>query len=143
MALGCECSSQKSYSFMNLMDITNLLILAQQPASGAAGEAATDGGWASVLTNPFNFLLIAMLLLWVMVILPQQRQSREQQKKIAAALAGLKKNDHVVTVGGIHGVIVNASSDSPTVTIRIDDSTNAKMTINRDAIASVVTDTTT
>jgi len=122
--------------------ITNVLILAQQPAEGAAEGGAADGGWGSVLTNPFNFLLIAMLLLWVMVILPQQRQSREQQKKLAESLAGLKKNDHVVTVGGIHGVIVNASSDSPTVTIRIDDSTNSKMTVNREAIARVITETT-
>jgi preprotein translocase subunit YajC len=122
--------------------ITNVLILAQQPPEGAAEGAAADGGWGSVLTNPFNFLLIAMLLLWIMVILPQQRQSREQQKKLAESLAGLKKNDHVVTVGGIHGVIVNASSDSPTVTLRIDDSTNSKMTVNRDAIARVIIETT-
>lgn len=124
---------------MNIADIcTQTLLLAQQPA-----DAAAEGGWAAVLTNPFNFLLIAMLLLWVMVILPQQRQSREQQKKIAEALAGLKKNDHVVTAGGIHGVVVNAPSDSPTVTIRIDDASNAKMVVNRDAIARVINESST
>ena len=121
---------------MSLIDITSgLFVLAQQPA-----QPAVDNGWASVVTNPFNFLLIAMLLLWVMVILPQQRQSRDQQKKLAAALSALKKNDHVITAGGIHGVIVNVSSDSATVTIRIDDSTNAKMTLNRDAIVRVIND---
>lgn len=131
---------------MYLVDIVNFIILAQQPAASGAGESAApaaDGGWGQVLTNPFNFLMIAMLLLWFMVILPQQRQSKDQRNKLAAALAGLKKNDRIITVGGIHGVVVNAASDSPTVTIRIDDSTNAKMTVSRDAIASVVTDTTT
>lgn len=131
---------------MYLVDIVNFIILAQQPAASGAGEPAApaaDGGWGQVLTNPFNFLMIAMLLLWFMVILPQTRQSKDQRNKLAAALAGLKKNDRIITVGGIHGVVVNAASDSPTVTIRIDDSTNAKMTVSRDAIASVVTDTTT
>lgn len=128
---------------MNLVDITYLFILAQQPAEGAAGAAPADNGWATILTNPMNFLLVAMLLLWVMVILPNQRQNREKERKTAEALAALKKNDHVVTVGGIHGVIVNAASDSPTVTLRIDDASNAKMTVNRDAIARVITETTT
>ncbi|MEY4566209.1 MAG: hypothetical protein RLY14_1179 [Planctomycetota bacterium] len=120
-----------------LESVPNLWLLAQEAAPPAAGD-----DWTRVLANPFNFLLIAMLLLWVMVILPNQRQAKEQQKKLAAALSSLKKNDHVVTSSGIHGVILNANADSPTVTIRIDESNNTKMTINRDAIVRVIGDET-
>jgi preprotein translocase subunit YajC len=123
---------------MNLLyHTTTLWLIAQQEAAPAAPANSGDF-WTQFLSNPMSFLLIAMILLWVMVILPQQRQAKEQQKKLTAALNALKKNDHVVTSAGIHGVIVNASADSPTVTIRIDDSNNTKLTINRDAIVRVV-----
>lgn len=128
---------------MRLLDITTIWILAQQPTQGASGAAGETGGWSTVLSNPINFLMLALILLWFMVILPQQRQGRDQQRKTAEALAGLKKNDHVVTMGGIHGVVVNSASDSPTVTIRIDDSNNTKITVNRDAITRVISDATT
>jgi len=123
---------------MNLLHHTTTLWLLAQQETAPAAPATTGDFLTQFLSNPMSFLLIAMILLWVMVILPQQRQAREQQKKLAAALSALKKNDHVVTSGGIHGVIVNASADSPTVTIRIDDSNNTKLTINRDAIVRVV-----
>jgi len=55
-------------------------------------------------------------------------------------LANLKKNDRVVTSFGVHGVISNISSDSGTVTIRVDENTNAKLTVNRDTIRVVKKD---
>ncbi len=96
-----------------------------------------------VLMSPFGFMLIAMSLLYFMVLLPQQRQSKKNaQRELAESLKNLKKNDRVVTVGGIHGTVLIASGDAPTVTIRIDDATNAKMTVNREAIMRVIVEET-
>lgn len=84
--------------------------------------------------NPLNLLLISGILFVMLVLRPQQKQAKEMQ----AALAGLKKNDKVVTASGIHGTVVTAGSDEAVVTIRIDDNSGARMTVNRDAIAKII-----
>jgi preprotein translocase subunit YajC len=123
--------------------LSSLQLLAQAAAEG--GEAAADGaaapppnGLTQVLLSPFNFMLIMFVLFFLIVLWPQQRQMRAQQKALAEALSNLKKNDRVVTSGGIHGTVVQTSPEAGTVTIRIDEGTGAKMTISREAIARVV-----
>jgi preprotein translocase subunit YajC len=51
----------------------------------------------------------------------------------------LKENDRVVTVGGIYGVVTNVQRDAERVTIRVDESTGAKLRVNMSAIARVLT----
>lgn len=84
--------------------------------------------------NPLNLILISGILFVMLVLRPQQKQAKEMQ----AALAGLKKNDKVVTASGIHGTVVTAGADEAVVTIRIDDNSGARMTVNRDAIAKII-----
>jgi preprotein translocase subunit YajC len=62
------------------------------------------------------------------------------QTKAADMLAKLKKNDRVVTAGGILGTVVNVRSDNDYVTIRVDDSTNARMQVLASSIARVLSD---
>ena len=89
------------------------------------------------LREPLNLVLIVVMLFFFIVLWPQQRQTRERERALKVALASLKKNDRVITTAGIHGTIVQAASDSPTVTIRIDEGSGAKMTVNRESIAKV------
>lgn len=107
--------------------------------------AAPDAGEVSILTsffgNPVNLLMLAVMLFFFIVIWPQQRQAKSQQLEHEKALAGMKKNDRVITSGGIHGVIVQANSDEPVITIRIDENSGARMTVNRDAVVKVFTET--
>ena len=107
-------------------------------------EAAAGAGDVSLLTsffgNPVNLLMLAVMLFFFIVIWPQQRQAKSQQMAHEKALAGMKKNDRVITSGGIHGVIIQANSDEPVITIRIDENSGARMTVNRDAVAKVFTD---
>ncbi len=84
--------------------------------------------------NPSPILnLIPMVLIigvmYFLLIRPQVRQQKEQAKMQAT----LKKNDAVVTIGGIHGVIVNVKDG--VVTLRVDD--NTRMNVDRTAIARV------
>ena len=68
------------------------------------------------------------------MIAPERRRKAEEAK----LYSGLKKNDRVVTIGGIHGTIAAISSDNNVVTLRIDENGNTRIKINRSAIASVV-----
>ncbi len=55
-------------------------------------------------------------------------------------MSTLKKNDRVVTIGGIHGTIVAAPAEGGVVTIRIDENANTRIKVNRSAIAKVISD---
>ncbi|RMF38223.1 MAG: preprotein translocase subunit YajC [Planctomycetota bacterium] len=99
------------------------------------GPDAPGGFWIQFFANPLNLLLLSGILFIFLVLRPQQKQMREHQ----ARLAGLKKNDRVVTSGGIHGTVVQVSSEEPTVTLRIDENSGARMTVNKDAITKVLT----
>lgn len=123
-----------------------LPLLAQVGAEGAelpAEEAAAPAQdtLLQILLSPFNFMLMIFILFFLLVLWPQQRQMRAQQKSLAEALANLKKNERVVTTGGVYGSVVQTSPEAGTVTIRIDETSGAKMTVSREAIARVIRDT--
>jgi preprotein translocase subunit YajC len=76
-----------------------------------------------------------LALFYFIVLVPERRRKAER----AAQLAAIQKNDRIVTIGGIHGV-VSAINEGNTLTIRLDESGNNKMKIDREAIARIVTD---
>jgi preprotein translocase subunit YajC len=95
-------------------------------------DPAADGG------TP-NFLLpmaVIMLLFYLLILRPQKRK----EKTMRSMVDDLKEKDRVVTIGGIHGVVTNVQRDQDVVTIRIDESTGAKMRVGSSAIARVVVD---
>lgn len=103
-------------------------------ADGSATGAPASSLIEMILANPLNLILVSGVLFILLVLRPQQKQMKEHQKR----LGDLKKNDRVVTSGGIHGTVVQANSGESVVVIRIDDSSGARLTINRDAIANIV-----
>lgn len=96
----------------------------------AEGEAAGPG--------LLSFLpLVAMALLaYFLFVVPQKTKDKHFQEMIK----GLKENDHVITTGGLHGVVTNVQRDAGRLTLRIDESTGAKIRVALWAIDSVVTD---
>jgi preprotein translocase subunit YajC len=94
-----------------------------------AEEAAAQApGWSAYLIQ-YSPLIIMFAILYFLLIRPQQKR----QKTRNAMLNALKKNDKIVTIGGLHGTIVELTDDS--VVIRVNDAT--KMTFDRSAISSV------
>ena len=75
-------------------------------------------------------------LFYFIFILPERRKKADEKKMMSA----VKKNDRIVTIGGIHGTIVAAPADSNVVTIKIDESSNTRVKLNRSAIATIVPD---
>jgi preprotein translocase subunit YajC len=86
---------------------------------------------------PFYWVLGGILVLfYFMMIRPQRKQKIDREQMLSA----LKKNDRVVTVGGLFGTIVNVQNEGGRVTIRVDESTNTKIVVMRDSILRVVND---
>src|SRR5436190_22039176 len=106
----------------------------EAPAAGAAGDSPWSGLFGSYgMLLPFTAIFIAF---YFMILMPERKRRAEQEK----LLGGLKKNDRVVTTGGILGVVVMAEKGSKQVTIRIDEKTDAKMTLLGSAIAQLIKD---
>lgn len=93
-----------------------------------AQEAAGPSGPLGPLSGFIPFLLI-IVLFYVLLILPQQRR----QKKVRTMLEALKKDDKIVTTGGLYGVVKSLTKD--TVTLEIGKGVSIK--IRRDAIAEL------
>lgn len=131
------------FAILDLLSGT-LLLLAQTEVGegpGAAPEGSVTGEPTSslitqILANPLNLILVSGILFILLVLRPQQKQMKEHQKR----LSSLKKNDRVVTSGGIHGTIIQANSGEPVIVVRIDDNSGARMTVNRDAITKVLSE---
>lgn len=88
------------------------------------------GGFGALFFQLFPLLLIFGLF-YFLIIIPQRKRQREAQ----ALLAALKANDRVVTNSGIYGVITAVNDAKKTVTLRITESPNVRIEIERSSIA--------
>lgn len=82
------------------------------PLMDAAPAASPAGGGSSMLI----FILLMILIFYFFMIRPQQKK----QKKIEEARNSLQKGDKVVTIGGIHGKIVDIKDSTFTIEIAHD-----------------------
>ncbi|HEX3152216.1 MAG TPA: preprotein translocase subunit YajC [Gemmataceae bacterium] len=95
----------------------------------AEGEAATQNG-----PPLMSYLMFApVLLLVLMFFRASSKQKREQQ----SLLANMKKNDKVVTSGGILGTIVSMKDNEDEVTLRVDDTSNTRIRVLKSSIVRV------
>ena len=110
------------------MLLTSWILLAQE--AGQEAERAPAGP---------NFLLplVAIFFLFYFLIL---RPQKNKERAMRTMIDNLKEKDRVVTVGGIHGVVTNVQRDQEMITLRIDESTGAKIRVGASAIARVVVD---
>ena len=104
-----------------------------------AGVVLAQGGESGgILGGPFGsllpFLVIGMLFYLLLI-----RPERKKRQEMGRMLDDLKKDDEVVTVGGVWGLVVNASKGSEYITIRVDEGSGAKLRVLRSAISRVVT----
>lgn len=105
----------------------------------AQGGGGAGGGGGQ---DPFMFILTLVVpigvLFYLFIIRPQRREQAARQ----AMLAAVKKNDRVVTIGGIYGVVTNVQQEANEVTIKVDEATNTKLRMSLGSIARVVADET-
>lgn len=70
-------------------------------------------------------------IFYFLLIRPQQKQAKEHEKM----LADLKKNDKILTTGGLYGAIVGIKGDD----LEVRFSENVKLLVARSAVAKLVT----
>ncbi|RPF72430.1 preprotein translocase subunit YajC [Aurantiacibacter spongiae] len=68
----------------------------------AAGAADPAPGWMQFLP-----IIGMVVIFWFLLFRPQMKRAKEHQAKIA----GIKKNDQVVTAGGLVGRVVRVDDD--------------------------------
>ncbi len=99
-----------------------MLALAFAQAAEAAPAPAQQNPMSGLMSIGLIFIIFYFLL-----IRPQKKTQKEQANMIEQ----LKKNDEVITSGGIHGTIVNLQDD--VITLRVNDDTRIK--VQRSAIS--------
>lgn len=95
---------------------------------------AQDGGAPPSNWTTLLFLMPIPLLFYFMIYMPQ----KEQEKKRRAMIDALKKNDKVVTAGGIYGTVVSIDPSSDRIGLRIDDDKGVKMSVTRASVVRVL-----
>ena len=85
--------------------------------------------------NPLIQFVVPYALIFCIFYFIVMRPQKEKQKEKQKLLSNVKKNDEVITSGGIHATVVNVKES--TVVLRIDD--NAKMEIDKEAIVNIKT----
>ena len=93
-----------------------------------AAEAVEGAPQVNPLVQ-FMPIILMFVIFYFLLIRPQKKAQDEHRKMIAA----LKKNDEVVTSGGIHGTIVNVKEHA--VTLKVDD--NVKIDVEKSCVARI------
>ncbi len=86
-----------------------------------------QGGW------PLMLLFGLMFVIMYFLILRPQRKKEHDRK---AMLSRVRKNDRVVTAGGIHGVVVSVKENE--LLVRVDDAKDVKLRIDKSAISTII-----
>ena len=100
------------------MNTLNMFLL-QAPAQGQQG-----GGYSGLI-----MIVLIFVVFWLFFIRPQNKKQKEEQRFREA----LQKGDDVVTIGGIHGKVVEVKPT--TVMISVD--SNVKIEVEKSAITAL------
>lgn len=124
----------------------HLLIIAQSDLGPRrAGDAAPPAGTTGAPGTPapaggaapgFDIITLMIFGLLFAFVISAFLGQRREKKKFDQMMSGLKRNDQVRTVGGIIGSIVEVKQD--VVVLKVDESTNTKLTVARAKIEAVL-----
>ena len=88
---------------------------------------ASEGMWIIFLLPAF------LILMWFLMVSPQRRQEERMKKMLNA----LEKNDRVMTVGGIIGIVHAIDREENEIILKIDEATNTKCRFHITAVNAV------
>jgi preprotein translocase subunit YajC len=96
-------------------------------------EGEQQGGLEGIMKSGLPMILVFFVIMMIFM----GRSGARQRREAAAMLANLKKNDKVVTSAGIIGVVVAIKENEDEVTLRVDETSNSRITVLRSSIARV------
>ena len=114
-----------------LHHIGSLALFAEKAADNPAGK----GGDSPIMQLVVPFVAIGFLFYFLLY-----RPQKAEQKRRLEMLQGVKKNDRVITTGGIYGIVTNVQREDNEVTIKVDESTNTKLRVTLGDIRTIVVD---
>lgn len=115
--------------------MTHLLMMAWMhlaPLAAAAPKPTDSKPSGNPLTQSLLFIFVMFFILYFLMIRPQRKRQRER----TGMLLALAKGDHVITTGGIRGVITLVRDHE--VVVMVDD--NTKLTLLKSGIGRVLAD---
>ncbi len=89
-------------------------------------------------SNPMAFFLPLVLGMVVFMWLSSRSQKKREKRERDEMHARMAKNDRVLTIGGVVGTVIQVKDNE--VVLKVDESTNTKMTFTKTAIQKVITD---
>jgi preprotein translocase subunit YajC len=131
-----------------LADATEAEVIGMEETS-AQGELATaqqDGSNAPLTDEPsakpqgpnmMLWFMLPVLLVYMFFMFRGPKKKQQEHNKMVSSLA---KNDRVRTIGGIFGTVLDVRDDE--IVLKVDESTNTKVRVSPQAIATVLTDKT-
>lgn len=106
-----------------MSELASLIAQTTQP-----GGPPSQPGPASMLP----LLLMMGAVFYFILIRPQSKE----RKRRTSMLDAVKKNDRVITIGGILGTVLSVKDDE--ITLKVDESSNTKITFTKSAIQRVI-----
>lgn len=99
---------------------------------------AEDAPAANPMASYIQFMpfVLIFVIFYFLMMRPQQREQQRRDQMLKA----IKKNDRVLTSGGIFGVVTNVQAEANEVTIRIDEKNDTKIRLQLSSIARVLAD---
>ena len=97
----------------------------------AQDEAKKNGDGPGFMSLMPIFLIV--IVFYFLIFLPGRKEKQQRQSLLSA----LKKNDKIITNGGIIGVVVNLKEGTDEVSIKSDET---KLLILRSSIARIITE---
>lgn len=113
--------------------IQNFALFAFQQAADAA-EAPAEAAPSQPMGPLYLMVGMTMMLFWFLIIAPERKRAAQKKKLID----NLKKNDRVLTIGGIYGIVSNVKPGEDEIVIKIDDDKDVKVRVSKSSIAQVL-----
>ena len=85
--------------------------------------------------NMMLWFMLPVLLVYMFFMFRGPKKKQQEHNKMVSSLA---KNDRVRTIGGIFGTVLDVRDDE--IVLKIDESTNTKIKVSPQAIATVLKD---
>ena len=85
--------------------------------------------------NPMMQFLPLMVIMFAVMYFLIIRPQKQKEKKRQEMITNVRKQDKIVTAGGVHGVVVSVKENE--VIVRVDDAKDVKIKVDKSALTSV------
>ena len=100
-----------------------------------AANSKPPAGPLELLITYFPMVLIVVAA-WFLLYRPERERMRKQRE----LLNNIKKNDRVITASGIIGTVSSVDREQDRVVLKVDESSNTKITFTLASVNRVLTD---